>query len=605
MKGFKKLILLWWLLGLLMPSTGQAKFQNFITVQNGVLMDGQQEFRFFSFNIPNLLLIEDNLPFVQTNPWRLPNYFEIRDALLAIKQMGGKVARTYVITVKRNDDLPGTPKHVLGPGILNPKAFAVMDTVLALANELGVRLIIPLVDNWRWMGGREQYAAFRNKAPDDFWHDEKIKQDFKQTIEKILNRKNSVTGVYYKDDPAIMIWELGNELRGCPPQWMNEMAAFIKSIDQRHLLNDGLQGNVISEAALNSPWIDVLSTHHYEGNPLEMIAHIQENLQKIDGQKPYYLGEFGFIGTQAVHAVLQEFFSQSIASGALLWSLRFHNRDGGFYWHSEPFGSELYKAFHWPGFTSGQAYDEEGLFDLVQQINHTSWVEWPSPYLLPIHSVGHISWQGATGAACYFVERAISANGPWQQVSGLISDAAQAYTPLFNDQRAVIGDTYFYRIVAVFPDGQKTMSNVVGPVTVNRKWLVDNCDHYGQLYHFKGQLMIQKNKNRSFKEDLGRLAGKAGSEVWYRVPGNIRQVVVQAFQTKATPVNLAFEFSSNGQKFTAFQPQVHNFAIQQNDYDYQVPLQLRLTVPQSRSVAYVKIIFTGEAQLGRVEIEYQ
>ena len=36
-----------------------------------------------------------------------------------------------------------------------------------------------------------------------------------------------------------------------------------------------------------------------------------------------------------------------------------HRREGGFYWHMEVgTGRNIYKAFHWPGFASGDRYDE-------------------------------------------------------------------------------------------------------------------------------------------------------------------------------------------------------------------------------------------------------
>ena len=31
-------------------------------------------------------------------------------------------------------------------------------------------------------------------------------------------------------------------------------------------------------------------------------------------------------------------------SGGLIWSLRFHNDDGGFYWHFEPHGGDFFPA---------------------------------------------------------------------------------------------------------------------------------------------------------------------------------------------------------------------------------------------------------------------
>ena len=39
--------------------------------------------------------------------------------------------------------------------------------MMALANQYHVRIIFPLVNNWPWMGGRPDYAAFRGKTPDN------------------------------------------------------------------------------------------------------------------------------------------------------------------------------------------------------------------------------------------------------------------------------------------------------------------------------------------------------------------------------------------------------------------------------------------------------
>lgn len=43
-------------------------FDHFVTRQGDRLMDGPKEYRFISFNIPNLHYVEDNLPFEETNP---------------------------------------------------------------------------------------------------------------------------------------------------------------------------------------------------------------------------------------------------------------------------------------------------------------------------------------------------------------------------------------------------------------------------------------------------------------------------------------------------------------------------------------------------------
>ena len=188
-----------------------AQFKYFVTVKGDKLMDGDAELRFISCNVPNLHYIEDYLPFSGTNQWRLPDEFEIRDALVSIKQMGGKVARIYVFSVRKEGDTVEI-FHVEGPGKFNEEAFKTFDKVLQIANEVGIRLIVPFVDNWHWWGGPKEYAAFRGKPKDAFWTDEQLIADFKKTIEFVLNRTNTITGIPYKQDKAILAWETGNEI---------------------------------------------------------------------------------------------------------------------------------------------------------------------------------------------------------------------------------------------------------------------------------------------------------------------------------------------------------------------------------------------------------
>jgi hypothetical protein len=103
-----------------------------------------------------------------------------------------------------------------------------------------------------------------------------------------------------------------------------------------------------------------LTTHHYSTNPQDSLHQIKKNAAKSKGKKPYFVGEFGFVPTKDIRTILNTVIEQDI-SGALIWSLRFRNRDGGFYWHHEPLGGDLFKAYHWPGFESGSEYDEKNL----------------------------------------------------------------------------------------------------------------------------------------------------------------------------------------------------------------------------------------------------
>ena len=343
-----------------------SQFKEFVRVQGDQLVEEGKPFRFISWNIPNLHLVEDNIPFetALVSGWRWPDRFEITDALATVRQMGGTVVRTYVLSVRRTQDSPDEPRHVLGPGQFNEEAFRALDQVLQVANEQGVRLIIPFVCNWHWWGGRAQYAGFRGKTKDDFWTDPQIIADFKQTIRFVLTRTNTLTGVCYTDDKAILCWETGNELE-CPPGWTREIAAYIKSLDANHPVMEGFHTSELREESLAMPEVDIVTTHHYPGTKKGFAQLIRENAARAKGRKPYVVGEFGFVPMKEMTDAIQA-TRETQTAGALAWSLRFRSRDGGFYWHSEPAGGNKYKAFHWPGSPIADDYDEIPFMKLMR-----------------------------------------------------------------------------------------------------------------------------------------------------------------------------------------------------------------------------------------------
>ena len=591
------------------PPVDNSGFRNFITAKGDRLYDGNKEFRFISFNIPNLLTIEDNLPFKEKNYWRLPDQFEIDDALKSIVQLGGQVVRTYVVTVKRDNDPPGTIKYVEAPGKFNEEAFKTFDRVLASANHNGILLIIPFIDNWKWMGGRPQYAAFRNKDRGVFYTDEQLKSDYKATVGYILNRVNSITGTAYKDDKAILAWELGNEIWDAPINWVNEMAKYIKSIDKNHLVSDGRQYRLVHEEILESPYIDILSTHHYEPDPYDMLNHIHETAAKAKGKKPYYVGEFGFISTTGLANVLDMVIHDENIAGALIWSLRFHNRSGGFYWHSEPMGGGLYKAYHWPGFQSGNLYDEINMFHMYRQkafmIQGKPIPEIPAlepPGLLPINDLAKISWQGSAGAQSYDIQRSESGTGNWQTIGRDLSDAHIAYGPLFNDTSAEIGKSYFYRVIAINYAGVSEPSNEVGPVEAKELKLVDNMANFAILYSKSKDVNLETGSTRAYKEDFHRLQGRDSSYITYFVPGNIKSFELFTFSDKGKS-NLDISASANGKDFKPVIINEENLDIGKLDYDYVPPILVQGNLGVA-SANYLKIEFSDKAQIGRVEISY-
>ncbi|KAF8409248.1 hypothetical protein HHK36_005322 [Tetracentron sinense] len=70
-----------------------------------------------------------------------------------------------------------------------------------------------------------------------------------RVFKTVLTRKNTITGLEYRDDPTIFAWELMNEPRCMSDasgdtlqDWIEEMSSFVKSIDKNHLLTVGLEG---------------------------------------------------------------------------------------------------------------------------------------------------------------------------------------------------------------------------------------------------------------------------------------------------------------------------------------------------------------------------
>lgn len=593
----------------------QAGFERFITVQGTSLMDGDEEFRFIAFNVPTLLYVEDEMAFKQTNPYGLPAEYELRDLYETVVEMGGRVVRAYTIPVRNSNFPKESITYVEAPGVFNEEAFIAMDMALALAAEYGVRVVVPLLNNWQWMGGRPDYAAFRGKSSDEFWTDPQLIEDFKKTISFVLNRVNTITGVKYKDDKTIMAWETGNELQN-PASWAQEIGRYIKSIDSQHLLIDGFHAihsdghDVWVQAySLEDPVFDLINTHHYETSPVATVENLKKTVQMVDGQKPVFLGEFGFISTSGVETVLDYIIGEKRIPGALVWSLRRHHKNGGFYHHSEPAGHGLYRAYHWPGFDDGVLYDERNVLRLIRekafaiQGRAVPPVSVPkAPQLLPFENSPVFSWRGPMGASGYDIQRSEEADGPWKTIAFNVDDIETPGFPLFSDTTAKTGKSYFYRVFARNESGISPASNTVGPVSINFLTRTDKARNLAVLHESKG-VSVLSGDYRSYKEAYSRLHGEPGGFISYTAPGDLKTIRIYAYEEDTQP-NLSFYESSDGMHWKAVEATADHFASSEENYDYLVPVLYSYS-PADETTRFLKATFSGSVDIVRTELEYQ
>ncbi|XP_047336159.1 mannan endo-1,4-beta-mannosidase 2 [Impatiens glandulifera] len=255
-------------------------------------------------------------------------------------QVGAKMGLTVCRTWAFNDG-GGYNALQISPGRFDERVFKGLDHVIAEARQQGIRLLLSLVNNLPAYGGKTQYVKWAweegvglSSSNDSFFFDPSIRHYFKNYVKTILTRKNTITGIEYRNDPTIFAWELINEPRcstdpsgNTLQDWIEEMSKFVKSIDKNHLLTVGLEGfygpkspkassfnpadwagNLGSDFIRNSeiPTIDFASVHIYPdqwfhfGQDMEekleyvskwMMSHIEDGDKEL--KKPVMFTEFG------------------------------------------------------------------------------------------------------------------------------------------------------------------------------------------------------------------------------------------------------------------------------------------------------------------------
>jgi mannan endo-1,4-beta-mannosidase len=181
-----------------------------------------------------------------------------------------------------------------------------LDFCLAEMAKRDMRGILFLSNYWQWSGGFAQYVrwATGETIPDAdrpvmgggdwhafmqfsarFYNTPAAIELYRGYVSKIIQRRNTVNGRIYRDDPAIMTWELANEPRPGADEstaakdipafcnWIDATARFIHAQDPNHLVctgNEGIMGCLqkpeLFIAAHKTPAIDYVTVHMWLKN---------------------------------------------------------------------------------------------------------------------------------------------------------------------------------------------------------------------------------------------------------------------------------------------------------------------------------------------------
>ena len=238
----------------------------------------KQELQSSSFvKVENGHFVKDGKPYyyVGTNFWygailgsegQGGNRERLCQELDLMKQMGIDNLRILVGSDgERGVTTKVEPTLQIKPGVYNDTILAGLDYLLQEMGKRQMVAVLYLNNSWEWSGGYgfylEQAGAGKQPRPDDVGYpafmqamsryatNEKAHELFYDYVRFVIGRTNRYTGVAYKDDPAIMSWQIGNEPRAFSTEalpafekWLAEASALIRELDPNHLISIGSEG---------------------------------------------------------------------------------------------------------------------------------------------------------------------------------------------------------------------------------------------------------------------------------------------------------------------------------------------------------------------------
>lgn len=185
-------------------------------------------------------------------------------------------------------------------GDLNRELLEGLDFLLAEMARRDMKAVLYLNNFWQWSGGMSQYVAWITGEPvvdpdvtgdwdrfinnsANFYRLPEAQNLYRDVIKKLVQRKNTLTGRFYYEDPTVMSWQLANEPRPGAgnfgpnfhhfKSWIHETAKYIHELAPHQLVstgNEGAMGSMNDEdlyiIAHASPYVDYLTFHMWLKN---------------------------------------------------------------------------------------------------------------------------------------------------------------------------------------------------------------------------------------------------------------------------------------------------------------------------------------------------
>lgn len=471
------------------PADWTSQNTEFVTRDGATLRLGGEPFRFNGANA-YWLGLDENVGGVD-----YPTFFRIKDAIDTADEMGLTVLRSHMMTsTGQNDANPLAIMPSLGE--YNEEAFATIDFAIAYAGERGIRLILPLTDEWEYYhGGHRDFTTPLGLQSADFYTDRAAIGAYQEYVDRIVGRTNTLTGVPYAADPTILAWELGNELEGMTLPWIDEQVAFIRERAPEQLVSAGRRFDIDPDT-LASADLDIVDVHYYPPTAQKVAA---DAAAVVAAGKVYIAGEYG--SNSASPALLDPLVANDDVSGMMLWSLFGHNDRGGFVPHDDGF------TLHYPGTTAKMREQVAAITGFSRALrSETGTLALGQPLITSVdnvNGVNEIAWRGTAGAATYRVE--VSTDGiTW---TSLGAGAVPAEASPVTDLASTPGSRY--RVVPVNLDGSVGPASETAQPGADADLLVDPLQSFSLASAHPGVVLEGTPRGA-----IARAGGSGGSITW-------------------------------------------------------------------------------------------